>query len=66
MTKKELYNFIKTARIDKGYSQQQVGEKMGKFQTGISDIEGGKRNLTVDNLLKFGKILDFDVVLKRK
>ena len=51
---------IKDIREKKGFSQEQLAEKMEVSRTTISKIESGKYNCTIDYLSKFSWFLEFD------
>src|SRR5260221_9219201 len=52
---------IRRARIDKGFTQQQLAEKMGKANTSISSYESGSRPLSIDDLIQLSEILEVDI-----
>lgn len=58
-----IANQLKEFREKKGYSQEQLAEKMEISRTTISKIESGKFNFSIDYLSKFSFVLDFDLVL---
>ena len=47
---KEVLARLKQARIDAGFSQQEVAEKLKKPQSYISKIESGERRLDIAEL----------------
>jgi len=49
---------IKQARIDSGFNQRELAEKMYMRQASISDIENGKRWVNAGELVAFSAILD--------
>lgn len=53
---------IKTLRLRNGIMQTELAKRLGLSQTHMSNIEGGKAGLTVENLVKlateFGCTLD--------
>lgn len=51
---------IKNIREKKGFSQEQLAEKMEVSRTTISKIESGKINCSIDYLYKFSWFLGFD------
>ncbi len=63
---KDIIERLKTARIEVGLSQQEVGDKLGKPQSYISKIESGERRLDVAEMKKFASIYkkDTSVFLK--
>lgn len=44
---------MKEARIEAGFTQEQVAEKLGKPQSYVSKSEAGERRLDVTELKKF-------------
>ncbi|NLE27013.1 MAG: helix-turn-helix transcriptional regulator [Clostridiaceae bacterium] len=53
---KEIINRLKQARVDAGFSQQVVADKLGKPQSYVSKIESGERRLDVAEVKKFAEI----------
>ena len=49
---------LKKAREKRGYSQGEFSRISGYNQGGLSLLETGKRNLTIDNLIYFSKLLN--------
>lgn len=59
---KEIGEKIKKLRKKKGLSQQQVADKILKFDRAkISDIENGKEDFLFSTLLKICNALDVDI-----
>ena len=56
----KLGDKIKTVREKKGYSQEQLAEKMEINRSTISKIENGKFGITVDYLVRFSTFLDYE------
>lgn len=54
---KKLGNKIRYYRRDKDLSQAQVAEMLGKEETYMSDIERGKRNITMKTLYSIIAVL---------
>ena len=50
-------NRLKLLRIQKGLGQNEVARMMGISQAHLSNIEGGRSNITLSNLLKLHDIL---------
>lgn len=48
---------LKALRIAAGLSQEQVGLECDLSQTYISEVEGGKRNISLLNIRRIAKIL---------
>ncbi len=53
---KDIIERLKTARIEAGFSQQEVADKLGKPQSYISKIESGERRLDVAEMKKFTQL----------
>jgi len=47
---------LKEARLEIGFSQQDIADKLGKPQSFISKIESGERRLDVAEIKKFASI----------
>jgi transcriptional regulator with XRE-family HTH domain len=56
----KLGHKIRIVREKRGYSQEQLAEKMDINRTTISKIENGKFGITVDYLVRFSIFLDFE------
>jgi transcriptional regulator with XRE-family HTH domain len=56
----KLGDKIRIVREKKGYSQEQLAEKMDINRSTISKIENGKFGITVDYLVRFSIFLDFE------
>lgn len=54
---------IRAIRENRGWSQEQLAEKMNISRSTISKIESGKFNCSIDYLAKFASFLDFEVNL---
>jgi len=54
----QIGNMIKDYRIEKGISQNDLSKRSGIKQPDISAIEKGKKNITIETLLRLCKILD--------
>jgi transcriptional regulator with XRE-family HTH domain len=58
---------IRIVREKRGYSQEQLAEKMSINRSTISKIENGKFGITVDYLVRFSIFLDFEFkVIERR
>jgi len=55
---KELGDRIRVLRLDKGLSQEQLGERSGLHTNYIGQIERGEKNLTIESLQKISRSLD--------
>jgi len=58
---KDIIERLKTARIEAGFAQQEVAEKLDKPQSFISKIESGERRLDVAEIKKFASIYKKDI-----
>ncbi|MFH0955749.1 MAG: helix-turn-helix transcriptional regulator [Candidatus Falkowbacteria bacterium] len=59
---KEIINRLKQARVDAGFSQQAVADKLKKPQSYVSKIESGERRLDVAEVKKFAEIYKKDIL----
>ena len=59
---------LKTFRLQFGYTQTQIGDKIGIRPSNISDWENGKSRPEYENLIKLADIFDvtLDELLGRK
>ena len=53
---KNITEKLRKARIEDGFTQEQVAKKIGKPQSYISKSESGERRLDVTELKKFAKL----------
>ena len=58
--RKIIGNQLKTIRVNRGYSQEELAEIMNITRSTISKIENGKFSITVDYLAKFSWYLNFE------
>ena len=56
----KLGDKIRLVREKRGYSQEQLAEKMDINRSTISKIENGKFGITVDYLVRFSIFLDYE------
>jgi transcriptional regulator with XRE-family HTH domain len=56
----KLGDKIRIVREKRGYSQEQLAEKMAINRSTISKIENGKFGITVDYLVRFSIFLDYE------
>ena len=56
----KLGDKIRIVREKRGYSQEQLAEKMDINRSTISKIENGKFGITVDYLVRFSIFLDYE------
>ncbi len=54
---KQLGEKVKKARINAGFTQEELANKSGLHRTYIAGIETGRRNISVKNLEKIAKAL---------
>ena len=52
---------VRKRRLDLGLTQEQVGEYSGLHYTYIHQIEAGFRNVSLENLAKLARGLDWDL-----
>lgn len=52
---------IKFFRKKKGFSQEDLGFKSSLHRTYISEVERGRRNISILNIAKIAKALDIDI-----
>jgi len=66
-TRKEIGSFpermtvaqqIRKTRMQAGYTQKELAEKLGVIQQYVSKIESGRENVTIDTLKKIADVLD--------
>ena len=62
----KLGEAIKKTREERGYSQDQLAEKMNINLSTISKIENGKFGITVDYLVRFSFFLDYEFKVVEK
>jgi transcriptional regulator with XRE-family HTH domain len=62
----KLGDKIRIVREQKGYSQEQLAEKMDINRSTISKIENGKFSITVDYLVRFSIFLDYEFKIVEK
>lgn len=58
-----LREALKAARLKRGWSQLELGRRVGLPQVHISGIETGKTVPRYDTLLDLVRVLDFDLVM---
>ena len=54
----EIVARLKKARLEAGFGQVEVAEKLGKTQSYLSKIESGQRRFDVLQLKEFAKLYD--------
>jgi len=56
----DLLSQIQAARLEKGYTQQYLGDKLGITQNCYSKLESGVSQLTIDNFFAIAAVLEID------
>ncbi len=56
-----IHNHLKELRIEKGLTQEQVAEKLFLTRQAISAYESGKRQPSIDILMKLAQVYEVDV-----
>jgi UDP-N-acetylglucosamine 1-carboxyvinyltransferase len=59
---RRIGRIIKEAREAKDWSQKELGHRVHMRQPDISAIESGKQNLTIETLIRIGRVLDINEV----
>ncbi len=59
--KSKIGKQLKDLRLSRGLRQIEVAEKVGLSRSAISNIEAGKRALTLDTLKKFCEVFAIDI-----
>ena len=54
-------NTIRKIRLSKGISQESFADLCGLHRTYISDVELGKRNISIENIEKVAKALNVQI-----
>jgi len=52
---------IRKHRLSKGYSQEKLAELAGLHRTYISDLERGRRSISLGNIEKLANVLEIDL-----
>ncbi len=52
---------LKELRLSRGWKQYQVADRVGMSRTSISNIESGRRSLTLVTLKKFVELYQIDI-----
>lgn len=60
LQKETIGQRIKRIRKQKGYSQADIGKKVGIIQRLVSDYERGRLRISVDLLIRFASALEVD------
>lgn len=59
--KAKIGSQLKELRIARGWRQSQVADKVGLSRSQVSNIEGGKRALTLATLKRFCEVFNIDI-----
>lgn len=59
-----LGHLIKTARKEKGYTQEELGRRIGVQKAQISKLEKSVKNVTIDTLIKVFEALDSRLMIR--
>lgn len=60
-TKLELARLLRTARIERGLTQADVGRALGLHRPAVSEIEAGRRSVTSDELYELSRLFSIPV-----
>ena len=52
---------LKELRVSRGWKQYEVAEKVGLSRPAVSNIEAGKRSLTLSTLQRFCEVFSIDI-----
>lgn len=58
---KQIGHKLKELRISRGWRQSEVADKVGLSRPAISNIESGKRALTLSTLKRFCEVYNIDI-----
>ena len=58
---KQIGHKLKELRISRGWRQSEVADKVGLSRPAISNIESGKRALTLSTLKRFCEVYEIDI-----
>lgn len=62
--KQQVGSLIREARIRKGLTQAEAGERMGVSATTFNRYESGNQNLTIETLFKIASVLGVDLLIQ--
>ena len=65
-TRAQLLQTISARRRSLKLSQKQLADKLGIHQSHLSDIETGRRTLSVDRLLELFNLLGLDLIVQNR
>lgn len=52
---------VRSLRLEKGWSQEELADKVGLHRTYIGSIERGEQNVSIDNIAKLAKTLSISI-----
>lgn len=58
---KQIGKQLKELRLSRGWKQFEVAEKVGLSRPAVSNIEAGKRSLTLSTLQRFCEVYSIDI-----
>ena len=58
---KQIGKQLKELRLSRGWKQVEVAEKVGLSRPAVSNIEAGKRSLTLSTLQRFCEVYSIDI-----
>lgn len=58
---KQIGHKLKELRVSRGWRQSEVADKVGLSRPAISNIESGKRALTLSTLKRFCEVYNIDI-----
>lgn len=56
-----LGSVVKSQREQLGITQEELARRAGLHRTYITDVEGGKRNITIESMLKLASALNVSI-----
>ncbi len=59
----DIIKILQSARKSKGWTQSELGAKIGLPQSHISQIEAGKVDLRLSSLIEMARLLDLEPML---
>lgn len=62
----QLGTILRERRKELGLSQAEVAEQLGVLRVNVTQIEGGKRAVSYNTLVRYCKALKLEIVLKKE